>query len=120
MKIEPTEQSTQPHWSAQMPWLLAFLGIVVTGVLRFDNGLSNQLKTTQAVADAQGEVLIELNTASQAELEQLPDIGVILSRRIIEQRPFASVGDLKRVHGIGPKLMERLLPRVTVKSANAR
>ena len=59
---------------------------------------------------------VNLNTATQAELEALPGVGPGLAKRIIaarEQKRFASLEDLDRVSGIGPKLLEKLRDRVT-------
>ena len=56
---------------------------------------------------------INVNTATMAELEALPGIGPVLARRIIEGRPYASVDDLDRVKGIGPKRLEEIRPLVT-------
>lgn len=57
---------------------------------------------------------VNLNTASQAEIESLPGIGPALAQRIVEGRPYSSLEDLDRVKGIGPKLLERLRPLVTL------
>ncbi|MGP1346588.1 MAG: ComEA family DNA-binding protein [Phycisphaerales bacterium] len=55
---------------------------------------------------------LNINTATQDELETLPGIGPALARRIIEERrtngPFVSVDDLERVRGIGPASVQRL------------
>lgn len=59
---------------------------------------------------------VNLNTASQAELEDLPGIGPTLAKRIIGARPFRSADELGRVKGIGPKRMEELRPLVSVPS----
>jgi competence protein ComEA len=62
--------------------------------------------------------LINLNTATAAELEALPGIGPGLAQRIIEYRtqhgPFPSLEDVQKVQGIGPKIYETLKDRITV------
>ncbi|MEI6634474.1 MAG: MBL fold metallo-hydrolase [Chlamydiota bacterium] len=58
---------------------------------------------------------VDINNASQAELEKLPRIGKGIAERIIKRRPYEKVEDLKRVPGIGDKILERLRPLVTVK-----
>ncbi|KAG2899282.1 hypothetical protein PC116_g9284 [Phytophthora cactorum] len=45
---------------------------------------------------------MDLNTATPRELQQLPGVGCVIARLIIESRPFSSVEDLLRVKGIGP------------------
>jgi competence protein ComEC len=57
---------------------------------------------------------INLNSASEAELEALPGVGPAIARRIIEGRPYRSVEDLERVKGIGKKRLEEIRPLVTV------
>jgi competence protein ComEA len=61
--------------------------------------------------------LMDLNTATVAELDTLPGIGPVLAARIVaerEKKPFAKVEDLRRVSGIGPKKFEAIRPLVTV------
>lgn len=62
--------------------------------------------------------LVNLNTATQAQLEELPGVGPVLAGEIIAWREvndaFSSVADLQDVSGVGPKTYERLEPLVTV------
>jgi competence ComEA-like helix-hairpin-helix protein len=66
-------------------------------------------RKAQQAADA---ARIDINTASAAELDSLPNIGPALAAAIIHARPFSSAADLARVPGIGGKIIERLLPRI--------
>jgi competence protein ComEA len=57
---------------------------------------------------------IDLNTATSSQLQAISGIGPVLASAIISNRPYASVDDLLRVKGIGPRLMERIRPYVVV------
>jgi competence protein ComEA len=61
---------------------------------------------------------INLNTATQAELESLPGIGPTLAQAIIEEREraggFGTVADLRRVPGIGDARFAQVESLVTV------
>ena len=61
---------------------------------------------------------IDINRASQQELETLPGIGPVLAGRIVEWRTvhgsFQCLEDLKLVKGIGEKTVQRLTPLLTV------
>jgi competence protein ComEA len=58
--------------------------------------------------------LINVNTATQAELESLPGIGEVKAKAIIDNRPYSIVDDLERVPGIGPATLANVRPYVTV------
>jgi competence protein ComEA len=62
--------------------------------------------------------LINLNTASAAELETLPGIGPVLAAAIVADReavgPYRSVDDLARVSGISTGIIEELRSLGTV------
>lgn len=55
---------------------------------------------------------VDVNTASESELERLPGVGPSLARRIIEYRqangPFATPDDLQNVSGIGPSKFAKM------------
>lgn len=66
---------------------------------------------------------IDLNRATETELQRLPGIGPRRARLIIgerEKRPFASLEELRRVPGIGPKTLEKLRPHIMVQPAPLR
>ncbi|MCD6253534.1 MAG: ComEA family DNA-binding protein [Thermotogae bacterium] len=62
--------------------------------------------------------LLNVNLASQEELERLPGIGPVKAKAIVDFRekngPFKSVEDLVQIPGIGEKTLEKLLPYITV------
>lgn len=61
-----------------------------------------------------GSQLVNINTASQSQLESLPGIGPSLSQLIISGRPYADVTDLAKVRGISMRQVEQLRPMLTV------
>ncbi|MBI1175943.1 hypothetical protein GC207_00730 [bacterium] len=58
--------------------------------------------------------LLDINSASDPELQKLPGIGKVLAGRIIAHRPFKTVEELDEVPGIGRKTMAKLRPLVRV------
>jgi hypothetical protein len=56
---------------------------------------------------------VDLNSASQAELEKLPGIGPVTAKKIIAGRPYAAPGDLAKV-GVPAKTINRIAPLVGV------
>ena len=55
---------------------------------------------------------INVNTATETELESLPGVGPKMAAKIIAGRPYSSMNDLDKVKGIGPSMLKKLEPRV--------
>lgn len=66
---------------------------------------------------------VNIDTASQAELESLHGIGAAKAKAIIEYREkngsFTSIDDLKKVNGIGSATIEQLRDLVAVEADGA-
>lgn len=87
---------------------------------------ASQSSRSGAASAARGPVaapsLVDLETASEAQLEGLPRIGPAIAARIVASRercgPFGSLEGLKRVYGIGDAVAKRLAPYVTFSAAS--
>lgn len=66
---------------------------------------------------------LDPNRADATTLEVLPGIGPARAAAIVAarcERTFASVSELRRVPGIGPRTLERIAPALAVSGAPAR
>jgi competence protein ComEA len=109
-----------PHWLLRRGDQTTVAALVVVSLVGIGGWVVAQggwrLRTVEVdqVKPQPIQFQVDLNTAEMPELMQLPGIGEVLAGRIVESRqndgPFASVDDLRRVSGIGPKTMERLRP----------
>ena len=74
-------------------------------------------------AKAAPGAVVNINTASAAELDALPGIGAKTAALIVEYRqkngPFKKVEELMNVRGIGEKNFLKLKPQLTVGPAKA-
>ncbi|HSL51355.1 MAG TPA: helix-hairpin-helix domain-containing protein [Candidatus Deferrimicrobiaceae bacterium] len=69
--------------------------------------------------DAAGVTKVNLNTATQQELQTLRGIGPATAKRIIRNRPYAATAELSRAEVAGP-IIDLISPRVTVGPAPAQ
>jgi hypothetical protein len=59
---------------------------------------------------------VDLNSASQKELEALPGVGVATAKKIIAGRPYTAVADLSKA-GVSKRTIDKITPLVTVSTA---
>jgi len=71
---------------------------------------------TKAKATPTPAPLVDLNTASEKELETLPGVGAATAKKIVAGRPYASVDDLAKA-GVSASTITKLKPKVTVGGA---
>ena len=60
--------------------------------------------------------MVDLNTASQKDLERLPQVGAVTAMKIIGHRPYTSVDDLQRA-GVSARTINTIRGMVMVGSA---
>ena len=82
--------------------------------------LGSVLPTQDAVPAAcvsEKEQALDLNTATQAELEELPGVGPVMAQRIVQWRErngrFSDVRELREIEGIGEKVFAKISALVT-------
>lgn len=117
------EKITKAEWI-----LLGLTAVFLSGLLvvssRDRRETAAPVETERAAA--QEEFLpdlspLDLNTATEAELAELPGIGEELARRIVAYReengPFATVEELLEISGIGQGKLDALTDRVIAGAA---
>jgi competence protein ComEA len=81
-------------------------------------GAAGPTGSTSADGSTSTGGLININSASATELEELSGIGEVLAAAIVDYRTengsFASVDELEDVSGIGPSTLEEIRDQVTV------
>jgi competence ComEA-like helix-hairpin-helix protein len=70
-----------------------------------------------SIASVSAPAIVDIDIASQSEIETLRWVGPKLAERIVADRdslgPFGSIEELQRVRGIRKRLAARLAPQVT-------
>jgi competence protein ComEA len=100
--------------------------VVVSSLLCALPAAAAQTKTAArpaAAKPASTPAIVNLNTATAADLEGLPGIGAKTAARIVEYRqkngPFKKIEDLMNVRGVGEKNFLKLKAQIAVAPAKA-
>ncbi|MRR16818.1 MAG: hypothetical protein EG826_10225 [Deltaproteobacteria bacterium] len=83
-------------------------------------GAAKEVKTSAKSASASAAKLapgtkININTADQATLEKLPEIGPVKAKAIIDGRPYKTIEDVTKVKGIKGKTFDVIKDFIVVK-----
>jgi competence protein ComEA len=101
---------------------LIVIALFLTGSVPVVAGPQN--KAVASKASGAPAAPVNLNTATQAQLETLPGIGAATAKRILEYRQksgsFKKIEELMNVKGIGEKSFLKLKPHVTVGEKSER
>jgi len=83
-------------------------------------GYATERKSRDKSAAAQSTAgqKVDLNSASQSELDKLPGVGPATAKKIIAGRPYNSVDDLTRA-GVSASTVSKIRPLVAVHAASA-
>ena len=104
--LEDGEQLDVPYAEGASP-------VIGTPVVLPGGDTGNPFEATPAATE-----LININTASQSQLETLPGIGPTTAQKIIAYReangPFVNTEDIINVSGIGPGTYQRIKDLITV------
>lgn len=75
---------------------------------------SNETKAGSPVYPNQQTTLININSATLAELDQLPGIGKILAQKIISNRPYSTIEDLLNKKVINKSVFEKIKSQISI------
>lgn len=92
--------------------------LVVSAALAGDVHAQTDGPRKPSAPAAKPTVMVNINTATAAEFQQLPGIGAKTAARIVDYRqkkgPFNKLEELMNVQGIGEKSFLKLRPQLTV------
>jgi competence protein ComEA len=78
----------------------------------FESLVTDQTSMENPMEPTKRSLIVNINTASEEELESLPDIGPSRADEIIAHRPYKAVDELLDVKGISQRIMDGLRPYV--------
>ena len=94
---------------------LLFAGVLLRAV-GYHPAAGSAVAAQPAVVEPVQTEAVDINTATAAQLVNLPGIGPELAERIVRSReesgPFNDIADLQRVKGIGTKKLQSLSNRI--------
>jgi competence protein ComEA len=117
--LAPAEDGP-PLWPPAAQWSAAAFLTLALALLGWHGYLAHRWSARPTELEPGGveQERLDLNRADYAQLVQLPGVGPSLAQRIEDYRRqhggFRSVDELRQVRGVGPAVLERLRPFVTV------
>lgn len=110
--FDPLPSRSQPLVALMLAGLLAAAGVWFVAA----GGLSGGLVDHDAPPALEQLFTIDINAAGEAELAQLPGLGPVTARRILDRRrdrgPFRTLDELLDVPGVGPATLTAMRPHL--------
>jgi len=97
--------------------LALFASLLAVGVPS-STAFSAQAKPKTAASATASDAKVDLNTASEKDLVNLPGVGTATAKKIIAGRPYSSVDDLSKA-GVSASTIRKITPLVTATGAPA-
>lgn len=91
------------------------LGVMNSSLLAGQASKKNNASES-ATANSTNAAKVDLNTASEKDLDGLPGVGSATAKKIIAGRPYSSVNDLAKA-GISASTVKKIAPLVMVSAA---
>jgi len=100
------------------------VGVFFLSSIYANAGMKENLGTMAGKAASAAQQLLDINTATAEQLQQLPGIGEKIADRIVKYRkengPFSKAEGLLNVEGIGEKKLEKIKPLIEVKEPDKK
>jgi competence protein ComEA len=95
--------------------ILLLMALLVVGCNRQSANTNRNSNRTTGTANRSDAAVLDLNSATKAELINLPGIGEAYAEKIIANRPFHDKGELVRKKIIPQSAYEQIQTRVIAK-----
>lgn len=113
LSFEEPPSRNVPSWQKYL-WIASIVIGLATAGLYLYRGIRAELLPRE------GDLIVNVNNATQAEIETIPGIGPALSRQIIANRPYAQIEELERVRGISLHTVKGIRPYVKVQGVTEK
>lgn len=96
---------------------LMVAGLMLSGFTYGTWAADKTTSKTKSTTKATPEQKIDINTATPSELQTLPGVGKATANKIISNRPYSSVADLKKA-GLSSKAIQKIEPLASARQIN--